>query len=236
MRVAIVDDEAEVRELLSDYIKRFSEESDVELESIQFTCGDSLLEKYTKTYDIIIFDIDMPGTNGMDTARKVRERDSSVTIIFITNVAQYAINGYEVEAVDYIIKPISYYDFSMKFHRAVSKASQKKDHVLTIKVEEGVRRIRMATIIYVEVQSHYLYFYTLQNVYKTRGNMQNAYEALSKYSFVQVHRSYMVNLRYIDKIKSNEVIMGNKVVPVGRAYKNQLQQNYMLYIHGEETR
>ena len=62
-------------------------------------------------FDIIIFDIDMPGINGIDTARKLREMDSNVTIIFVTNIAKYAINGYEVDAVDYILKPVSYYDF-----------------------------------------------------------------------------------------------------------------------------
>ena len=83
-------------------------------------------------FDIIIFDIDMPGINGIDTARKLRETDSTY-YYFVTNIAQYAINGYEVDAVDYILKPVSYYDFSMKFHRTVAKAAQKKEH--TIKIE-----------------------------------------------------------------------------------------------------
>ena len=83
----------------------------------------SSFENYKMIFDIIIFDIDMPGINGIDTARKLREMDSNVTIIFVTNIAQYAINGYEVDAVDYILKPVSYYDFSMKFHRTGGKGS-----------------------------------------------------------------------------------------------------------------
>ena len=100
MRIAIVDDEKLERERLQQYVQQFSEESGVEMETVTFASGDTFLEAYQKVYDIIIFDIDMPGTNGIDTARKLRQTDTDVTIIFVTNIAQYAINGYEVDAVD----------------------------------------------------------------------------------------------------------------------------------------
>ena len=127
MKVAIVDDELKMRQIMTDYVKRFGEEAGIELETVTFESGEQFLKDYKMIYDIIIFDIDMPGINGIDTARKLRETDTNVTIIFVTNIAQYAINGYEVDAVDYILKPVSYYDFSMKFHRTVAKAAQKKE-------------------------------------------------------------------------------------------------------------
>lgn len=234
MRVAVVDDEQEIREQLAEYIRRFSEESGVELEVVPFSSGDSFLEKYTMSYDIIIFDIDMPGTNGMDTARRLRTIDQNVTIIFMTNIAQYAINGYEVDAVDYIIKPVGYYDFSMKFHRTVAKAAQKKEHVIKIETTEGIRRLRVAAIVYVEVRSHYLYYYTVRSIYKSRGNMQDVKKELSKYSFVQIHRSYIVNLRYVEKVKSGEIVARGMSLPVGRAYKELAKQKYMQYVRGED--
>jgi len=171
MRIAIVDDERAERERLQQYVARFEEESGVAMENVSFPSGDAFLEHYQKVYDIIIFDIDMPGTNGIDTARKLRETDSEVTIIFVTNIAQYAINGYEVDAVDYIIKPIGYYDFSMKFHRTVAKASQKRNHVIQVDTTEGLRRLRTDTIVYVEVLSHYLYIHTTAAQYRCRGSM-----------------------------------------------------------------
>lgn len=73
------------------------------------------MTEYRLIYDIILFDIDMPGTNGIDTARQVRKLDENVTILFITNMAQYAISAFEIEAADYILKPVEYYDFAMKF-------------------------------------------------------------------------------------------------------------------------
>ena len=139
MKVAIVDDELEMRQIMTDYVKRFGEEAGIELETVPFESGGQFLKDYKMIYDIIIFDIDMPGINGIDTARKLRETDTNVTIIFVTNIAQYAINGYEVDAVDYILKPVSYYDFSMKFHRTVAKAAQRKEHIIKVETAEGTR-------------------------------------------------------------------------------------------------
>lgn len=165
MNVAIVDDELEMRQTLVEYIGKFGEESGIELGTVTFESGEQFLKDYRKIFDIIIFDIDMPGINGIDTARKLRETDSNVTIIFVTNIAQYAINGYEVDAVDYILKPISYYDFSMKFHRTVAKAAQKKENIIKIETAEGTRRLRLPALVYVEVLSHYLYFHTTKRDY-----------------------------------------------------------------------
>ncbi|RGG29655.1 DNA-binding response regulator [Ruminococcus sp. AF25-17] len=233
MKVAIVDDEQRVRDTLKEYIAQFSEESEIKLDVETFESGDLLLKNYKKIYDIIIFDIDMPGTNGMNTARKIREKDQVVTIIFITNIAQYAINGYEVDAVDYIIKPISYYDFSMKFHRTVAKAVQKEDHVILIETAEGTRRVHVSSIMYVEVLSHYLYFHTQERVYKARGSMSNIERELNAFFFQRVHRSFIINLEYVEAMDGKSVtVCGNKI-PLGRGYKDQLMQSYMKYSRGE---
>ena len=235
MRVAIVDDEAEVRKELSDYLHRFQEESGVKLEAVPFASADAFLAGYTMGWNIIIFDIDMPGINGMDAARRIRETDRAVTIIFVTNIAQYAIAGYEVDAVDYILKPISYYDFSMKFRRTVEKAAQKIEHVIKIETAEGIRRVHVTKILYVEVLSHYLHIHIEDGkTYITRGNMQTAVGILAKYGFVQCHRSYMVNLRHVERLTSGEVTVAGQTLPVGRAFRDDVKQRYMQFVRGEE--
>ena len=234
MKVAIVDDELEMRQIMTDYVKRFGEEAGIELEAVSFESGGQFLECYKMVYDIIIFDIDMPGINGIDTARKLRETDNNVTIIFVTNISQYAINGYEVDAVDYILKPVSYYDFSMKFHRTVAKAAQKKEHIIKIDTAEGSRKLRLPALVYVEVLSHYLYFHTTKRDYRSRGNISDVEKELEKYNFVRIHRSYIVNLRYVNKVLSKEVTVGEKVLPVSRNYKDKLKEEYLKYIRGED--
>ena len=233
MKVAIVDDELKMRQIMTDYVKRFGEEAGIELATVPFESGEQFLKDYKMIYDIIIFDIDMPGINGIDTARKLRETDTNVTIIFVTNIAQYAINGYEVDAVDYILKPVSYYDFSMKFHRTVAKAAQKKEHTIKVETAEGTRRLRLPALVYVEVLSHYLYFHTTKRDYRSRGNISDVEKELEKYNFVRIHRSYIVNLKYVNKVLSKEVTVGDKVLPVSRNYKEKLKEEYLKYIRGE---
>ena len=233
MKVAIVDDELEMRQIMTDYVNRFGKEAGIELETVTFESGEKFLRDYKMIYDIIIFDIDMPGINGIDTARKLRETDTNVTIIFVTNIAQYAINGYEVDAVDYILKPVSYYDFSMKFHRTVAKAAQKKEHIIKVETAEGTRKLRLPALVYVEVLSHYLYFHTTKRDYRSRGNISDVEKELEKYNFVRIHRSYIVNLKYVNKVLSKEVTVGDKVLPVSRNYKENLKEEYLKYIRGE---
>lgn len=108
MRITIIDDEAAERNKLHQYIERFGREQGQAFEIAEYTSGSELLAQYRPVHDILIFDIDMPGISGMEAARAVRKVDEKAAILFVTNIAQYAINGYEVDAVDYIIKPIGY--------------------------------------------------------------------------------------------------------------------------------
>ncbi len=232
MRIAIIDDEDEIRVLMKEYINRFQEESGITMDVTVFESGVALLDNYTKTFDILIFDVDMPGISGIETAKKIREQDQNVTIIFITNMAQYAINGYEVDAVDYIIKPISYYDFSMKFHRTVAKAAQRGDRVIMIDTVEGYRRLKVSNITFIEIISHYLYFHTEKSVYKVRGSMKEWEGELKSYSFVRTHKSYLVNMKFIEEVKTRDIVVSGEVIPLGRGYKEQLFQEYMKYIRG----
>ncbi|MFA9378321.1 MAG: LytR/AlgR family response regulator transcription factor [Lachnotalea sp.] len=232
MKIAIVDDEQKERALLSEYIEQYASQTGIKLETLVFDSGDAILNGYKVSFDIIIFDIDMPGTNGMDTAKRIRLIDKQVTILFVTNIAQYAIDGYAVEAVDYIIKPIGYYEFSMKFQRAIGRAVQKKTHVIVIDTVEGIRHIKTSEVLYVEVMSHYLIFHTEDTVYKTRGSMKEQKEVLMPYHFCRVHKSYLVNLERVEEIQTKSVLVKGEEVPLGRIYKDDLLQEYMKYIRG----
>lgn len=233
MNVAIVDDEQKERDLLGTYCDRYAKEAGIKINTETFDCGEALLRDYKVFYDIIIFDIDMPGINGMETAKRIRKTDQHVTILFMTNIAQYAIDGYAVEAVDYVIKPISYYEFSMKFEKAVSKAAQKKSHTIVLDTVNGIRHIKTSELWYVEVISHYLHFHVDHAVYEVRGSMKEQMEILLPYNFCRVHKSYLVNLEYVEEIKSKSLIVKTDEIPLGRMYKDELMQEYMRYLRGK---
>lgn len=232
MRVAIIDDERVEREKLQGFLNQFAEEFSKKIEIFTYTSGDELLSQYESKYDILIFDVDMPGTNGIDTARKIREMDQNVVILFVTNIAQYAINGYEVEAVDYVIKPIGYFDFSMKFQKAVSKAEQRKDKKIALDTVDGMRKLLVSELCYVEVFSHYLIYHTKDEQYKVRGSMKEHEMELIPYGFCRIHKSYLVSLGHVEEIRKNEVVIGTEVLPIGRVFKENLMQEFLKYIRG----
>ena len=231
MRVAVVDDEPAMREQLNSYICQYSAEKKLHLEASLFPSGDALLAEQHRPFDIIIFDIDMPGTNGLDTARKVRETDQEVVILFITNIAQYAINGYEVDAVDYIIKPIGYYDFAMKFQKAVRWAEKNRGSQLYVDTLQGPVALNTDAVLYIEVMAHYLSYHTKKREYKVRGSMKEHEEALRTYHFARCHKSYLINLKHLKRIAPSEVIVGEYSIPLGRAFKDALMADYMEYLH-----
>lgn len=233
MRVAVIDDEKEVRDDLTQFIRRFSEESNVKMEVGTFPSGDALMAEYQQVWDILIFDIDMPGMNGMETSKRIREQDKNVTILFITNVAQYAIEGYGVDAVDYILKPINYYEFSMKFHRAVAKSAHSRERAIMVDTVEGTRRLRVNEIEYVEVLAHYIYIHVQGRQHKARGNMKEWEEKLKSFGFSRVHKSYLVNMAKVEGIQGKELTVAGNVISISRNYRDSFMQDYMKFYRGE---
>jgi len=231
MRIAIVDDEQAMREQLAEYIKKYADEQHLQLDTCSLPSGDALLQSEDRAFDIIIFDIDMPGTSGLDTARKIRETDENVVILFVTNIAQYAINGYEVDAVDYIIKPVGYYDFAMKFQKAVRRAGRRMSDRIVIDTVNGPVGLSTDSIQYVEVMAHYVIYHTAEQTYRVHASMKEHEDALRPYHFARCHKSYLINLKHLKSISASDVIVDDLSIPLGRAYKDDLLYEYMKYLH-----
>ena len=232
MRIAVVDDEAAMREQLVSYIDRYRDEHGVPLDAVTFPSGDALLKGYESEYDVLFFDIDMPGTNGIDTARRIRQVDEAVTILFITNVAQYAINGYEVDAVDYIIKPIGYYDFALKFAKALRRVHRRDQTRLLLDTTNGQVAIYVSELLVVEAKGHYLAYKTADAEYLVRGNISEHEKSLKIHHFERVQRSFLVNLARIDNIKATEVSVAGLSIPTSKLYRENLIRAYLRYIKG----
>ena len=141
LNIAIVEDEENYRNILYEYLKRYEQENNEEVQISVFADGDEIVENYSAKYDIILMDIEMQFMNGMDAAKKIRESDREVIIIFITNMVQYAIQGYEVDALDYVLKPISYFAFSQKILRAVGRMKKRVERYIHIISKNGVDKV-----------------------------------------------------------------------------------------------
>ena len=233
INVAVIDDLASERETLKSYLARMELEGKQSFSVKYYTCSEEVLDDTENKFDIMIFDIDMPGMNGMDAAREIRRRDNNVAIMFVTNVAQYAINGYEVDAVDYVLKPISYYDFVMKINRAINKVAIKKDSSIVVDSLDGVCSLRISEIIYVEVMLHYVIYHTKSGDFRSRASMKDVEKELFLHGFRRCHKSYLVNLKYVKMIKTLEIeIDGGTIIPISRKWKNEFMQEYITYIKG----
>lgn len=232
MRAAIVDDDSNMRATLHTYLDRYAAETQTPISAEEFDCGDAFLEKYRPEYDVLFFDVDMPGTDGLETARRLRCVDEQVNIIFVTNMAQYAICGYEVEALDYILKPLSYYDFALKLQKAMRRSMRRTSHALSVDTPEGICRVQTRDICYIEVLGHYLIYHTEDREIRARGRMEEVAQALEPYGFVRIHKSYLINLHYLQVLKPTMVTLPTASLPVGRAYKSLLMQAYLKYQGG----
>lgn len=232
LKLAIVDDDPNYRREIGALLQHYESEYGEKFLISEYTDGDELLEDYRPELDIILLDIEMEFVDGMTAATKIREVDQDVIIIFITNMPQYAIKGYQVGALDYILKPLSYYAFSQTMKRAIGrrKGSEKK---FIIAGERGVKqKIDVSEILYVEVINHDLIFHTKNGIINSKGTMRETMKELEGLSFFQCNKGYLVNLEFVDAITGNEVKVGDEYLLVSRAKKKPLIDALNEYMRG----
>ncbi len=230
--IAIVEDEAAFAAQLQEYLEKYQEEHDVRFKISVFGDGEEILKDYQPLYDIILLDIEMPKVNGMQAAEQIREQDADVTLMFITNMAGYAIKGYEVGALDFVMKPVNYYTFSMKLTRVLKRTRQKARQEILLTLPDGVKKLNVQQIYYVEVQNRILYYHTDEGVFTMRGTMQSVEQMLSPYSFVKCNHWYIVNLKYVSQVRKNTAIVAGHELEVSRRNRTAFLQALTEYVGG----
>ncbi len=231
LRIAVVDDEKEVREELKSYLEQYGQENQVPAELTLFSSGVELLEKGTN-YDIILLDIEMPGLTGMETAERIREQNQDVVLIFVTNMAQYAINGYEVGALDFILKPVNYYTFSVRYARALKRVQTRESGQILLNLPDRVRRLNTKQIYYVEVQNRMLHYHTDEGEFVLRGTMQAVEKELEPYHFMRCNHWYLVNLRHVTEIRRDSVVAAGIELEISRRNRTAFLTALTNYVGG----
>lgn len=220
IRVAIVEDDAAYTQTLRDYLERYAAERDTAIETTCFSDGDEIVEGYRGGFDIIFMDVEMPFLDGMNAAKAIRRVDGEVVIIFITNMAQYAIRGYEVAALDYVLKPVSYFAFSQRLERALTRLKNRARRFIAVPVKGGVRKLETAQIYYVESQNHDLTFHTSTGDFLAGCTMRQAEEQLSGAHFFRGNNSYLINLEHVDGIQDGCAVVRGQLLKLSRPRKN----------------
>lgn len=218
IRLAIVDDEDSAQELLHAALMRFEEETGTQFEIEFFKNAIDFLEEY-RPVDIVLMDVEMPLIDGLSAAEKLRRIDPKVALIFITNMAQYAIKGYAVDAIDYVLKPINYARFSALIKKTLRLIGQKPDKELTIKIASGVRLLYVSSIVYVEISGHLLYYHTETERIETWGTLREIEHELQGDHFVRCSHNCLVNLKYVAGVEKNTITLqtgGHLTVSAGK--------------------
>ena len=216
MHIAIVEDSAPDRALIAQNLNRFAAERGLSFVLTEFQDGEDLVTNYAASYDVILMDIQMTFMDGMSAAHRVRRLDPDVVIVFITNAPQYAIEGYRVRAVDYILKPISWFSFSESLARALTFVKPEAADYIAIVLREGRTRLAVDRICYVEVQDHQLIYNTLDGKYVTKGTMADAAAHLTPPRFARCNRCYLVNLKYVDYFHGFDLRVNGDTLQVSR--------------------
>ena len=232
IRVAIVEDEAAVRDQLMGYVQRYMRQYDAQIEVTMFTDGVEILEGYRPVYDIIFLDVEMQHLDGMETASRIRALDSDVLLIFITNMAQYAIRGYEVDALDFVLKPVSYYQFSTKLERALQRIQRRRGGQIALQVGGGVQLLNTDDILYLETRDRLLHYHTAADTWSVRGSLQKAEKELAPYHFARCNQCYLVNLRHVTGVQNDFVQIGKEQLEISRRQRVALLAAVAAYVGG----
>lgn len=230
--IAIVEDEKEFCEQLQSYLKQYEEENQLQFQISTFCDGAEILEDYKQEYDLILMDIEMPKVNGMDAAEQIREMDERVEIMFITNMAQYAIHGYSVGALDFVMKPINYYTLAMKITRALKRVKKKEQKPILLNLPDGVVKLEAKQIYYIEVQNRMLHYHTDAGEYIIRGTLQSVEEMLKDYPFTKCNHWYMVNLMHVTEVRKNIAVVGEFELEISRRNRVAFLKALTQYMGG----
>lgn len=230
MRIAICDDDWNMQKTLRVFIDQTFQDLDMLVDG--FTSGEALLaavKKQTRAYELILLDIEMRGINGIETAKELRRLLPDCYIIFITSHDEFALTGYEVAAFRYLIKPVD----PQKLTEAIAAVrAELADHV-TLHVEDGPVEalLRAKDIYYIEAQDKRVRVVLKNTAFSDRRGIDEVAQALEGEDFFRVHRSYLINLRYVGRIDKNEVqLVSGETIPLSRLRKKAFKNTFQMYI------
>lgn len=230
IHIAICDDEQSFLNHLQELLKQYCDETQTEMKVTVYYDGSELIENYDTTIDLIFLDIQMNHLNGLKTAEKIRQLDTRVSIIFLTTLAQYALEGYQYQATNYIIKPLKYIRLKTELDKFQRRIQREESPSLVICNDTGKYKIFMKNLSYVETFNRNLLFHTQQENIICYKSMKEAEQELSNYGFVRCHTSYIVNLFYVKGVKklSIELITGEKI-PISQPKRKVFMERLTEY-------
>jgi len=231
IKIVICEDERETQLLIEDYLDNILRNINIEYEIQKYSSGEELLEGNLKDIDILLLDIQMGQINGMDVARKIREVDNRMEIIFITSLIDYVQEGYEVRAYRYLLKPIESEKLKKHVSTCIKEIEVNKKNYILIKNKSNTYKIHSNEIKYVEVQKKDMSIHTINKDLEVRYSLEKIEKDLNLDKFVRCHKSYLVNLSYVENIKLNTLVLeSGEEVPVSRYRYKDVKEKFLKFL------
>ena len=216
MHIAIVEDDQTTRAQLVSYIDRYFD-GDARFYRIdEFSDGLEILDDYRATYDLILLDIQMAHMDGLKTAQEIRQVDENVCLVFITNLANYAIRGYSVNALDFVLKPVNYLMLEPILQRVEKLLARRASQYVTFPTEQGLIRLSVDQVFYVETDGHMVLIHTDREVYRMRETMKEMEKQLSLLGFYRCNNCYLVNMNRLERVEKSIVRIAGQELSISR--------------------
>lgn len=231
IQIAIVEDKLRDYKLLNECLEKYEEEENEQFSVVYFKDAIDFVSDYHYTFDLIFMDIAMPDLDGIKAAEKIRKKDNNVELVFVTSMAQYAIQGYDVSARFFIVKPIVYEEFKDKMERIVSIIKKKRsDKFLILSRPREKVKVFCKDIRYIEVFQHDVVFHTSDEEIHVRSTLSEVEKKLDEPNFIRINSCYIVNLDFVSKVKESAVFIDDVSLPVSYAKKKAFMRAFADYV------
>lgn len=237
LSIAIVDDDPNERKMILDCLA-FVQQQRNERYAVQvFESARAFLFRFEQQFDIVLMDISFQdGLDGMSAARTMREIDRTVILIFVTNLAQMAIQGYEVDALDFIVKPLDHYAFLLKMTRALGRVIPRSSNSIMVHATDGDVRLQTKLITWLEINDHYVVYHSSEGTFTEYLSLSAAMKKLDDPMFFRCDRSVAVNLRFVTRLNRETCVVDGQEITVARSLRSSFKQAYAAFLDGKLTR
>ena len=232
IKVALIEDEKQEQDKEKEFFDLFSKENNIKFSISSFENGDQFLFNFQYgKFDLILMDIELSSNdNGIQVSEKLRQIDKEVILVFMTNLAQYAIEGYKVNAYDYIVKPFTYFDFSQRMRLIVDNINSKRTEKVLIQTDGVKIVVAIKDIFYIEVANHQIIYHTSKGDFKTYGVLKDLEKDLKSFNFSLCNSCFLVNLEYVERIDGYNVIVNNTKLLISHPKRKNFLKELSLYL------